>query len=270
MLYYNRLNEKGGDCVPTIAVDGLNIAYIDQGCGPVVLLLHGWGAPAETYRLIIDHLSAYCRVIAPDLPGFGGSDEPPEAWTPARYAAFVGAFAAALDISEAVLMGHSNGGRIALYMLGHGCPFTVKKAVLLDAAGLKPHHGPSYYRKVASYKTAKWFFSLPGVRSLFPNAVENARRRHGSDDYRAASPVMRQSMVLALHEDMTPLLPRIRASVLLIWGECDTATPLGDGRKMARLIPDAGLVTLPGAGHFAFAERWGQCARVLDSFLKDA
>ena len=36
------------------------VTYIDEGTGPVVLLLHGWGAPAETYRLIIDHLSAYC------------------------------------------------------------------------------------------------------------------------------------------------------------------------------------------------------------------
>lgn len=256
--------------MPTITIDGLRVAYIDQGTGPVVLLLHGWGAPAETYRLIIDHLSAYCRVVAPDLPGFGASQEPDTPWPPARYAAFVEAFAAALHITEAVLIGHSNGGRIALYMLGHGSTLTVKKAVLMDAAGLKPHHGFSYYRKVIPYKLARRFFSLPVVRRLFPHAVENARQRHGSADYRAASPLMRESMVLALHADMTALLPRISASTLLIWGEADTATPLRDGRKMERLIPDAGLVTFAGAGHFAFAECWGQCARVLDSFLKDA
>ena len=41
-----------------ITINGLHIEYIDQGEGDVVLLLHGWNAPAETYRLIIDHLSA--------------------------------------------------------------------------------------------------------------------------------------------------------------------------------------------------------------------
>ena len=48
-------------------VMGKTVSYIDQGEGPIVLLLHGWGAQAETYRLIIDHLSTRCRVIAPDL-----------------------------------------------------------------------------------------------------------------------------------------------------------------------------------------------------------
>lgn len=254
----------------TCIADGLTVSYIDQGQGPVVLLLHGWGAPAETYRLIIDHLSAYCRVIAPDLPGFGGSEEPPEAWTPARYAEFVKAFAAAVGITEAVLIGHSNGGRIAIRLMSGECPFTVKKAILMDSAGLKPHRGFSYYWKVYTFKAVRTIFSLPGVRTLFPNVVENARRRHGSADYRAASPIMRQSMVLAVNEDMSALLPLVKASTLLVWGENDTATPLCDGQKMEKLIPDAGLVTLAGAGHFAFAERWGQCARVLDSFLKGA
>ena len=56
-------------------------------------------------------------------------------------------------------------------------------------------------------------------------------------------------------------------STLLIWGSVDTATPLSDGQKMEALIPDAGLVVLEGAGHFAFAQQWGQCSRVLDVFL---
>ena len=249
-------------------VDGLNIAYFDRGEGPTVLLLHGWGAPAETYRLIIDHLSGYCRIIAPDLPGFGQSQEPPEAWTSTRYAEFVQHFASALGIEEAVLIGHSNGGRIALHLLGEGCSFTIKKAILMDAAGLKPHRGFSYYYKVYTYKAARCFFSLPVIRALFPHAVEKARQKRGSADYRNASPIMRQSMVLAVNQDLSHLLPCVKASTLLIWGEKDTATPLCDGQKMERLIPDAGLVTLSGAGHFAFAEKWGQCRRVLDSFLK--
>ena len=76
----------------------------------------------------------------------------------------------------------------------------------------------------------------------------------------------RQCMVLALGEDLTHLLPRIVTPTLLIWGRDDTATPLSDGKRMEALLPDAGLVELPG-GHYAFAESFGTCARVLDSFL---
>ncbi|MGI6265182.1 MAG: alpha/beta fold hydrolase [Acutalibacteraceae bacterium] len=250
-------------------IGGRKVAYIDQGSGPVVLLLHGWGAPGETYRLIVDHLSAYCRVIVPDLPGFGGSEEPEKPWNLDAFVDFAEAFAAQLELDEAILMGHSFGGRMIIkWMNRPGRTLRVKKIVLLDAAGIKPRRSLGYYIKVYRFKAAKWFFRLPGIRRLFPNAVENARKKHGSADYQQASPVMRQSMVMAINEDLTALLPGIDASTLLIWGENDTATPLSDGKLMEQKIPDAGLVVLAGAGHFAFAERWGQCARVLDAFLK--
>lgn len=249
-------------------VDGLRVSYIDQGSGPAVLLLHGWGAPASTYRLIIDHLSATHRVVAPDLPGHGGSQEPPEPWNVDRFVDFADAFVRGIGLTEAVLMGHSYGGRIIIKWLNRPhCALKVDKVVLLDAAGVRPHHSMGYYVKVYRFKAAKWFFSLPGIRSLFPDAVENARKKHGSADYRQASPVMRQSMVMAVNEDLTPLLPGIHAPTLLIWGDQDTATPLSDGRLMEKRIPGAGLVVLQGGGHFAFADRWGQCSRVLDSFL---
>jgi len=252
-------------------VNGFHIHYIDEA-PPVydrtVLLLHGWGAPAGTYRLIIGHLSTYCRVVAPDLPGFGGSEEPKKAYTPADFAAFVEDFAEAVGITEAILIGHSNGGRIAIKLMAEGCRFRITKAVLMDAAGLISKRPFQYYIKVYSFKAVKRAVTLPGIRKLFPGAVEKARKKFGSSDYQAASPVMRQTMSIALKEDSAPLLPKIKAPVLLIWGENDTATPLSDGRKMEKLIPGSGLVILPGAGHFAFAERWGQCSRVLDSFLK--
>ncbi len=251
-------------------VDGLRIRYIDRGSGrQTVLLLHGWGVDGSIYHLITDHLSAYCRVVVPDLPGFGGSQEPPRPWTPAEYGDLVLAFCEQLGITEAVLMGHSNGGRILLELLSREhCPLAVRKAVLIGCAGIPAKHSAKYYARVYMFKLLKAIFSLPGTRHLFPDAVDKARRRFGSSDYRQASPVMRQSMVLALGTDCTPLLPRIKASTLLIWGRNDTATPLRDGQLMERRIPDAGLVVLEG-GHYAFAEQFPQCRRVLDSFLKE-
>lgn len=249
-------------------INGMRVSYIDQGSGPAVLLLHGWAAPASTYRLIIDHLSASHRVIAPDLPGHGDSAEPPEPWNVDRFVDFTEAFVQKIGLDEAVLMGHSFGGRIIIKWLNRPQrSFKAGKVILLDAAGIKPRHSMGYYLKVYRFKAAKWFFSLPGIRQMFPHAVENARKKHGSADYRQASPVMRQSMVMAVNEDLTSLLPGIRVPTLLIWGDQDTATPLSDGQLMEKRIPDAGLVVLKGGGHFAFADCWGQCSRVLDSFL---
>lgn len=252
-------------------VNGLRVQYIDQGAGEqTVLLLHGWGVDSRVYHLIINHLSSYCRVIAPDLPGFGGSEEPPVPWNTKAYGDFVLAFCAGLGVTDVVAMGHSNGGRIWLELLSREhCPLTVRKAVLLDSAGIPTKHSAKYYIRVYTFKTLKFFASLPGIRHLFPHAVERARARFGSADYRQASPVMRQSMVLALGLDCTPMLPRIQASTLLIWGRNDTATPLSDAQLMEKRIPDAGLVVLEG-GHYAFAEQFPQCRRVLDSFLKES
>lgn len=251
-----------------MTIYGKKVTYVDEGEGPIVLLLHGWGAQAETYRLIINHLSSRCRVIAPDLPGFGGSEEPSESWCVDQFVDFVFEFAKNLNISECTVMGHSNGGRILIKLLAReSIPFTVKKAVLMDAAGIKPTHGFGWYVRVYTYKAFKKVLLCKPMKAMFPGAVEKAQKKFGSEDYRNASPLMRETMVKALNEDLEEYLPKIKASTLLIWGENDTATPLSDGKKMEAAIPDAGLVTLKGAGHFAFAERWGQCRAVLDSFI---
>ena len=252
-----------------ITVNGKRIRYIDQGNGAqTILLLHGWGVDGTLYHLLTNHLSAYCRVLVPDLPGFGGSEEPDRPYTPSDFADFVLAFTKALGVTDVIGMGHSNGGRVLIDLLAREhCPLNITRAILLDSAGIPAKHTLSYYLRVYTFKCIKRLAVLPGIRSLFPNAVEKAQKRFGSSDYKQASPVMRQSMVIALKTDVTPLLPRIKVPTLLIWGKDDTATPLRDAKIMEQHIPDAGLVVLNG-GHYAFAESFGQCRRVLDSFLQ--
>ena len=66
---------------------------------------------------------------------------------------------------------------------------------------------------------------------------------------------MRQCLVMAVNEDLTHLLNLIKQDTLLIWGDLDTATPIGDAKRMEELIPNSGLVILEGAGHFSFLEK---------------
>lgn len=145
----------------------------------------------ETYRLLTDHLSGYCRVVAPDFPGFGGSEEPPVPWDVDGYVDFTLKFAAALGIERAVLMGHflrRSGDHQA-----DEPPWSAPRGAENHSDGRGGHQAeapPSYYWKVYSFKAAKAFFRLPGVRRLFPDAVEKARAKRGSADYRSASPLM--------------------------------------------------------------------------------
>ena len=102
---------------------------------------------------------------------------------------------------------------------------------------------------------------------MFPNALESLKKKFGSEDYRNASPMMRDILVKVVNEDLEPLLPNIKQSTLLIWGTEDTATPLSDAKIMENLIPDAGIVEVKGAGHYSFLEQPQLVNVVLDSFL---
>ena len=82
-----------------------------------------------------------------------------------------------------------------------------------------------------------------------------------------ASPMMRSILVKVVNEDLKHVMPSINVPTLLIWGENDTATPLRDAKIMERLIPDAGLVSFPGCGHYSFLDNPYQFAAVLRSFI---
>ncbi len=79
--------------------------------------------------------------------------------------------------------------------------------------------------------------------------------------------MMRAVMSKCVNEDLKKVMPDISASTLLVWGDNDTATPLSDAKTMEKLIPDAGLVSFPGCGHYSFLDNARQFAAILSSFL---
>jgi pimeloyl-ACP methyl ester carboxylesterase len=175
---------------------------------------------------------------------------------------FVLRFLESLGISECVPIGHSHGGRIILNWLSRPVrPVEARKCILCAAAGIKPRRGAGYYLKVYSYKTAKLLLKP------FPALLSKMRESAGSADYRAASPVMRNTLTRVVNEDYSGRLANIRAETLLIWGDADTATPPSDGRTMEQNIPGAGLAMLKGAGHYAIFEQSGRFCRIFDAFL---
>lgn len=250
----------------TIDIHGVRVRYDVAGCGETpVIVLHGWGCTAQTVKVLSDACSdSTTTVYTLDLPGFGGSQEPAEVWGIEDYTAMLEDFTKALGIARPVLVGHSFGGRMSIVYASRN---DTDRVILVDAAGVKPHRTLKYYAKVYSFKTAKFLAPLLMGKRRADALIERMRGRSGSSDYASATPKMRAIMSRVVNEDLCHLMPKIKAPTLLIWGENDTATPLSDAKKMERLIPDAGLVSYPGAGHYSFLERQAQTAAVIASFL---
>lgn len=249
-------------------IDGININYEKKGEGEFVLFLHGWGSNIKLWQGLMDTVAPKYTALALDMPGFGESDEPKEAWNVDDYVDFVLKFVDLFKPESLVLVGHSFGGRVIIKMLNRELPFEVKKIILIDAAGIKPKKTLKQKISLLAYKTGRKIMETKPLKAMFPDAVENMRKKRGSADYNSATPIMRQTLVKVVNEDLTELLPNIKASSLLVWGTNDTATPLSDGEKMESLIPDAGLVKVQGAGHYSFLEASELVSRVVKSFLK--
>lgn len=250
-----------------IEIDGVHIRYYTEGSGPrPVIVMHGWGCKASTVAVLAQAAAGNgTTVYNIDLPGFGDSSEPAEVWGVERYTSAIEEFARRLGLVRPSLIGHSFGGRISIVYASRN---EVDKVILVDAAGIKPRRSLRYYAKVYSFKAAKHILPYIVGRKRADEIIDRWRGKAGSSDYKSASPKMRAIMSRVVNEDLKGLLPEIKAPTLLIWGEKDTATPMRDARLMQKLIPDAGLVSYPEAGHYSYLARPAQTQAVIQSFLQ--
>ncbi|MDE7358746.1 MAG: alpha/beta hydrolase, partial [Lachnospiraceae bacterium] len=163
---------------------------------------------------------------------------------------------------------HSFGGRVFFKMNAReNLPFTIERAVLIDSAGILPKKTFRQKASLRCYKIGRAFMSTKVMHFLYPDAVEDMRRGRGSSDYNNATPLMRATLVKVVNEDLEPLIHLVKCPTLLVWGDLDTATPIGDARRMEELIADAGLVVCEGAGHFSYAEQPAKVNGALQVFL---
>lgn len=251
-----------------VKINNWNINYETLGDGNPVILLHGWLANLETMRPIANNLSQNFKVYLVDVVGFGKSDLPEHPLKTDEFGEFLQEFVNVLKIKNPILIGHSNGGRIIINAVARNL-VKPRKVILIDSAGLKPKRKLGYYLKVAFYKTGKFFLNLLPNTKRIKAFKEKLRSKVGSEDYKSSSNVLKETMKLIVNEDLSDLLPKINVPTLLFWGTLDTATPISDGRKMAELIPDSGLIEYPGSSHFSYLENINNFNAVLNEFLKN-
>ena len=237
-----------------IKINGLNFHYTVQGSGSPIVLMHGWGCNLTTLASIEKVAAESHTVYNVDFPGFGESEEPNEVWGVELYTQLIEKFIEAEGIENPILLGHSFGGRVGILYSSRN---KVKKLILVDAAGVKPRRSLKYYFKVYTYKLGKKLMPLIYGKKGAQERIEQMRA------------MMRAILSKVVNEDLKHCMPKISAPTLLIWGENDTATPLRDAQIMEKLIPDAGLVSFPGCGHYSFLDNPIQFAAVLRSFINE-
>ena len=250
---------------------GVNIYYEQSGgAGKQVLLLHGWGCSVQHFAQIAQDLSKDYRVTAIDFPAHGKSGRPPEPWGVKEYAECTREVIAQLGIAPCDIIAHSFGGRVALYMAANW-PELVSRLVITGGAGIKKPQTEEAKKRSEEYKKKKekllGLTRLPLVGGMAQKSLKALQEKYGSADYNALDDEMKKTFVKVISEDLSPLLPKIQASTLLIWGENDTETPLWMGQKMEQEIKDAGLVIFENDDHFAYLRQWPRFVAVVRAFL---
>lgn len=239
-----------------ININNVNVNYIQYGEGKDVLLLHGWGQNIQMMKPIGDNLCSNHRITIIDFPGFGESDEPSTPWTIDDYSLLIENLVRELNIRKPIVMGHSFGGRVAIHFSSNN---PIEKLVLFGSPCIRENK-----KLPLSTRILKKLKTLPGMDKL----GEEMKKYIGSRDYKAASPIMRQTLVNVINEDLSSYARKIEEPTLLIWGEADTEAPVDDARELEKIMIDAALIILPGT-HYAYLDNLGQVINILNSFLKE-
>lgn len=264
-------------------VAGLHLRLRDEGPrdAPALILLHGFGSSLQTWDAWTAALIATNhRVIRFDLPGFGlTGPDPGGDYTDARAMQVIAGLMDQLGLGRATLIGNSLGGRIA-WMFASRHPERVDRLVLISPDGFaspgfqygQAPHVPLIMRALP--------FVMPRfmLRASIAPAYADPRRLTGAtvdryDDMMRAPGVRRAILarfsqsVLPLPE---PLLRRIQAPTLLVWGEQDGMIPFANSADYLRCIPHSSLVALPGMGHVPFEETPEASLRALSGFLSQS
>lgn len=247
-----------------VIVDGLLSSYYRLGKGKRILILHGWGDNSKSWKPFADRLVKDYEIIVPDLPGFGASEAPRTAWGLDDYAAFVAAFLVKIGATADIIIGHSNGGAIALRGLASG-KLSASRLILLASAGIRgEYEGRNKTIRLVT-KTGKQF------SRILPKATQSKLRSKvyqaiGSDMLVAEK--LQETFKKVVTDDVRADASKISIPTLLVYGEDDSATPVNYGEKLHKLIRGSKLEILPGAGHFLFLENEASIIKSIRDFLK--
>jgi pimeloyl-ACP methyl ester carboxylesterase len=268
--------------------DGARVAYRETGTGPALVLLHSLGLSHREWEPIVAPLSARFRVVLPDLPLHGDSeDRPRHPYTPDWLAEVIAGFCREAAGPHPVLAGHDLGAELALRSLTTG-RLEPSRLVLMPN---RLHRRDEHAGKRAAWRAACRLAAVPGLDRMLafgstlvfrPSVGERmsaqhnpAARdliRHAFSDVRGNGNRARswakfaRRWPVAAQRQLLDAYPRITMPVLLLWADDDSAHPLDGAREALDLLPNAQLRTLDGTGFLMAYDDPVAVARELISF----
>lgn len=260
--------------MPSATINGLEIAYTDQGAGTPVVFIHGYPLNRTMWEPQVKGLSDKARVIAIDLRGHGESQAPIWLTTVDIYADDVRGLLDHLGIDKAVIAGFSMGGYVALAFMRR-YPERARGLILADTRP-QPDAPEGKAARFQSALTAQqkgagaiaeaMIGRLVSQKSLDerPQLVQQARAIMESIPVQG---IAGDLMAMAERPDSVEMLSSIRVPTLVVVGEVDALTPPADSQLMAERIAGAKLVTIPGAAHLSNMEEPDTFNRAVGDFL---
>jgi pimeloyl-ACP methyl ester carboxylesterase len=215
---------------------------------PRIFFLHGWNLSADSWRNN-EHFfrEAGYQTEVLRLPGFD-LPMPPSTWGIPEYADFVLRQLAETPSRCTIVVGHSFGGRIAMYLAVHH-PRFVDAVVLSSAAGLKEQLGVKQRISIALSHTARALGKFRFATSVVSSLRKLGAVLFGSRSYRNTSEPLRPIMKRIVALDLADTASAISQPTLIIWGDMDRITPLAMGNRLRGIIKNSKLIVVRGAGH---------------------
>jgi pimeloyl-ACP methyl ester carboxylesterase len=235
----------------SIQANGRTLAYLKQGCGPAVVIIHGIGGHKEDWQATMAALAGSRTVYAIDMMGFGGSDKTSQDITIRTQVEAVRALLDAEGLAKASLIGNSVGGWVAA-TFASVYPTRTDKLVLANSAGFKAmFEGPSpvnfYPDSVADMrKLLSYVLVTPSTQT--PEFAERTLAAlNASGDKRAAEAVFKGLFASPRLEEV---MPNIRAETLVVWGAQDKLFPPALLYMVSGSIQGSKKQLINNAGHF--------------------
>jgi len=260
-------------------IDGVRVHVIEQGSGPAVVLIHGFGGSTYDFRTLIPALAERFRVIAVDLPGFGFSDRDVPEISGRAWVEILCALLVRLGVERATLIGHSMGGVVAQRFAAEH-PEMVERLVLIASprADQRPRFRADNRVAAASIALFQGLaYALGGIKRLARRTVADPALMSGDALEEHLRPLRVRGSAAAVRQMIRdssgdePVDPaRVTAPTLLLWGSDDRIVPPKVGEELARLLPNARIEVLPGAGHMLPEERPEEVNRRVLDFLSKA
>jgi pimeloyl-ACP methyl ester carboxylesterase len=270
-------------------VNGVRLHYKDAGQGePALILLHGFGASAYSWREVIGPLAQRARVIAMDRPAFGLTSRPlrgqwagQNPYGPDAQPELIIGLMDKLNVRRAVLVGHSAGGSVAM-LTALRYPDRVPSVIFVDAAIYAGGGLPAWLRPLLATPQARWYgplivryiFNTRGdsiiasawrdTSKLTPAILAGYRRPLRARDWDRA---FWEFLLAGRPLDLASRLDELTMPALVITGDHDTWVDTALSRRLAAELPHAELVEIPDCNHLPQEEQPQAFLQAVNAFL---